>query len=619
MPVAQDWISSPLLTVSSMFDMRDQGQDWEKKVSDFFKDQLIPDKWSHVTSLNDVANQDLKDGQLVRFRCMIQDMFDPEFYLAEYQVKSLVDGTVRTVSGRYRDTLVCGPREEVVDDESNLMSRTKDRLSYYCVSIPGEAGWVTDQFRSSSCVSTNSQPGPSGTNSLKRSLDTDEDSMETEETVAADILANDTENKKLKSDDGHQTVNNNKIVDTVIKENKLNQPLGDKNKAAIIKMYDLAESEIKLNDMLEVVGIVSLDPVLATMEDDMDGVGPNLPPPSLVPRLHVVTFSRLEQDSPRKDLNMSIPEMTSTRSELLAILTQSMLGDKLAAEYLLCHLISKIYLRKDVLVLGKLSLNLHNMTQHDSWPRRLSTILGLLTTNSNYLSLTRETLDSTDFIPKKDFEANRLVPGLLQLPAGCHLFINETVMTDGQLGPTGLKNLTALGNLITWQRVEYDFKYQKMEYECDVPCLLMSEGRSMLPSDSQLMVKPDCAASPDVISTNFKGVGQYLTSSLLDRIRTYIAVCKRTEFNLTEEATKSVQDDFVAMRQQEGGMTVEEFHSMLVLARLVAISNSHNSLDQADWNQAKVMEKERKERASALPSRAGVQSANGMPMHLGQS
>jgi len=616
MPVAQDWISAPLLTVSSMFDMRDQDQDWEKKVSDFFKDQLVGDKLSHIASLNDVANQDMRDGQLVRFRCMIQDMFDPEFYLAEYQVKSLVDGTVRTVSGRYRDTLVCGPREEVVEDESNLMSRTKDRLSFYCVSIPGEAGWVTEQFRSSSSVKDSSQAGPSRTNSLKRSLDTDEDSMETEEMPTVDIASNDTENKKMKSGNEDQTVDN-KCGDEVSKENKLNKPLRDKDQAAIIKMYDLAEGDIKLNDMLEVVGIVSLDPVLATMEDDMDGISPNLPPPSLVPRIHVVSFSRLEHDSPRKDLNMSLSEMNSTRTELLAILTQSMLGDKLAAEYLLCHLISKIYLRKDVLVLGKLSLNLHNMTQHDNWPRRLSTILGLLTTNSNYLSLTRETLDKTEFIPKKDFEANRLVSGLLQLPVGCHLFVNETVMTDGQLGPAGLKNLTALGNLITWQRVEYDFKYQKMEYDCDVPCLVMSEGRSMLPSDTQLMVKPDCVASPDIISTNFKGVGQYLTASLLDKIRTYIAVCKRTEFTLTEEATKSVQDDFVAMRQREGGMTVEEFHSMLVLARLVAISNGRNSLDQADWNQSKAMESERKERAKALPTRGGVQSANGMPMHLG--
>ena len=43
--------------------------------------------------------------------------------------------------------------------------------------------------------------------------------------------------------------------------------------------------------------------------------------------------------------------------------------------------------------------------------------------------------------------------------------------------PQGLANLTALGNMITWQRAEYDFKFQKLEYDTDVPCLVLSEGR----------------------------------------------------------------------------------------------------------------------------------------------
>ena len=56
------------------------------------------------------------------------------------------------------------------------------------------------------------------------------------------------------------------------------------------------------------------------------------------------------------------------------------------------------------------------------------------------------------------------------------MWLDETAMTDGQLSATGVKNLTSLGNLITWQKLEYDFEFQKMEYETDVPCLVMSEG-----------------------------------------------------------------------------------------------------------------------------------------------
>jgi len=40
----------------------------------------------------------------------------------------------------------------------------------------------------------------------------------------------------------------------------------------------------------------------------------------------------------------------------------------------------------------------------------------------------------------------RLVSGLLQLPKGTHLILDETAMTDGQLSAKGVQNLTSLGN-----------------------------------------------------------------------------------------------------------------------------------------------------------------------------
>ena len=52
------------------------------------------------------------------------------------------------------------------------------------------------------------------------------------------------------------------------------------------------------------------------------------------------------------------------------------------------------------------------------------------------------------FVPKKDYEANRLETGLLQLSPNTHLILDETVMQNGQLDAEGVRNLTALGNLI---------------------------------------------------------------------------------------------------------------------------------------------------------------------------
>ena len=48
----------------------------------------------------------------------------------------------------------------------------------------------------------------------------------------------------------------------------------------------------------------------------------------------------------------------------------------------------------------------------------------------------------------QDFEANRLVSGILQLPAGTHLVVDETVMADCQLDAKAVQNLTALGEIL---------------------------------------------------------------------------------------------------------------------------------------------------------------------------
>lgn len=123
-------------------------------------------------------------------------------------------------------------------------------------------------------------------------------------------------------------------------------------------------------------------------------------------------------------------------------------------------------------------------------------------------------------IPKKDYVANRLVSGALQLARNTLLFLDETQLEQGQLDTTGeasrnrrtvngtfyaprpahtagltltrwrlplcfchvgVRNVTALGNVISWQKVDYDFNYHQMEFPCNINVLIASEGRSLLP------------------------------------------------------------------------------------------------------------------------------------------
>ena len=44
----------------------------------------------------------------------------------------------------------------------------------------------------------------------------------------------------------------------------------------------------------------------------------------------------------------------------------------------------------------------------------------------------------------------------------------------------GVQNITALGTLITWQKVEYDFDFHRQDFPCNIPALVLSEGKSIL-------------------------------------------------------------------------------------------------------------------------------------------
>lgn len=60
---------------------------------------------ANIPLLNNIANYAVPNSSLVRFRGMIQDMLDPEFYLEKYAVSGPAD-SVRLQDGRYRDMIV---------------------------------------------------------------------------------------------------------------------------------------------------------------------------------------------------------------------------------------------------------------------------------------------------------------------------------------------------------------------------------------------------------------------------------------------------------------------------------------------------------------------------------
>lgn len=65
------------------------------------------------------------------------------------------------------------------------------------------------------------------------------------------------------------------------------------------------------------------------------------PPTSIVPRLHAIKVR--EVDNNISGSNDIISKAESIRGDLKIVLTQLLFGDEVAADYLICHLISSVY------------------------------------------------------------------------------------------------------------------------------------------------------------------------------------------------------------------------------------------------------------------------------------
>lgn len=183
-------------------------------------------------------------------------------------------------------------------------------------------------------------PTKQTTSSVKRSyeenMETDEISTETDQTNKKTCR-----NNVSKSQTSNQT--------TVSIDYILNLPLpGSSDRVCHLKIYKDSD-DLKLNDLCDFVGFLSLEPLLSHEcyhngeFDNLIEVQTHNPPPSLVPRIHCVAWKKLMHNNPLVGIQTFPHEkMKLLKGELLVVLTQILLGDRLAAEYLLYHLISSV-------------------------------------------------------------------------------------------------------------------------------------------------------------------------------------------------------------------------------------------------------------------------------------
>jgi len=313
-------------------------------------------------------------------------------------------------------------------------------------------------------------------------------------------------------------------------------------------------------------------------------------------------------DSDEGSVLKELVSLADAAAAAKTLLTTACGDDALAAEYLLCHLVSAVHSRRDLRPIGKMSLNLSGCSSSiaPSLHRLFTTILPAV----DLLPLTLDVLNGKPFVPVKNYDTNRLMSSRLQLGVGTEVVIDETALSPGQLNEKGVRNLTILGTLIQWQKLDYDFKWTTQEFPTSLRLLVVSEGKSILPSDFQVPLRGQI--------THLETIHEALSSVDVNRIRRFLSLVQVCTYTVDPETQKMVEEDFVNSRaDDEQNMTVDDFERLLTLSRYVTILDAASTggrLTVDIWNRCKRMEDGRKSRLPARqqphpqdPVRVGVE------------
>ena len=119
-----------------------------------------------------------KSGSLVRYRGMIQDVFDPEYYVGMTNGIHKQTMKEQLLPTKYMDVLSLPSEYEMSETNNDYrnISNTMSRLPLFVIPTPGESKWVQEQYddniSSTSTVKQTTIVGTTGTPSSakKRSL-----------------------------------------------------------------------------------------------------------------------------------------------------------------------------------------------------------------------------------------------------------------------------------------------------------------------------------------------------------------------------------------------------------------------------------------------------------------
>lgn len=623
---------------------------------------------------------------LVRFVGMVQDMLDPEYYVTRIQ------GVWTKYREYYNDSDSChqsiggdsggddhqeGQCVHISNEEDEMTLRNKDwwleeRQPLVLVPIPNSTSVLREYMASiggsgasvGGCDSMNDDNDKSGMVKKRTCEELKGDgtfSMEEREREEDSCY-----NRRYKQ---HESSSEGTEYEHSLELSKTNRdcdwwPRGclnsdDAQCPVLAKMYYSADAtanamnqkRLQLNDIVQVYGILSIDPRGATFDSSMTfmseqyggifnmGLGLDvmdsdttmcLPPPSLLPRFHVLKYNVLDLDvyMAQKEREKMKQEQDMVQSSLLMERTNmncSIQNDRqFAIDFFAMHIFGGNQTAAEALLMVLMSMaernhRLDNRTMrlpsgetlgcgsinyvlsdsescailHD----KLNAILGMILPVVANVGVSLSSLNSVEddslptaygmMAPTKN-AVNRLEPSILQLPRASCVIVNQAYMSEGALSPSGQRALTALAKISSTHTVPYRFEGEmEIDFEADVRIIVLSVNNTSfnVAGGSKLM---PCSLVMRLESQNMEMIdGAEAMSRVHEesfcRIRRYIAKCRSNEsfsynsISLDKLLLGRAQKDFIEARQKSktlGGREVTEhdFHRWLLLTRLQARS-----------------------------------------------
>ncbi|CAI2727459.1 unnamed protein product [Schistosoma spindalis] len=399
----------------------------------------------------------------------------------------------------------------------------------------------------------------------------------------------------------------------LIEEENNDQKIG-----ALLRVYDTVQTQLKINDIVEVYGILEHARLCDALPEDSCEPEEKCNEP--LPRIHALIIHSLTHNNPLVcnntsiiSINQNANDIQFVRIKLMEILTTLFNGDQIIAEYVLLHLIStrlttdsqypnhlpamNVYASRSIA--AKLSSNNVNSVDVDKYLlsklyNRLYNFLPQLVTHLATVNLTIKSLnDGPCLFPIRDMNKGHLNPGRLQLPQGTEILVNEIEMDSGQLQQKGLLNFQALSSVAINQRLLYDFQFYTQDWDTNVRVLILSIVPSLIKSVLLLPWEPE---SFDNIENN---VHSSISESELDDMRKYLTVLSLSNenYSMDSELQERINQDFVQWRRDKSTyIEADEFAIMLCLLRFHCLTYGLQSPTLEHWLHIVELESKRKSR-----------------------